>query len=67
MTLYEASRYFGSQAKLARALGIKPPSVCLWRDRIPAERQKQIEKLTGGELKADVVSDVPCVPVGSGN
>ena len=53
MTTQQAIRHFGSQAKLAKALGIKPPSVSVWGERPPMLRQFQIERLTGGKLKAD--------------
>lgn len=38
---------------IARALGIKGPSVVNWGERIPPLRQLQIERVTGGTLKAD--------------
>lgn len=45
--------HFGSQAALARALGITQPSVALWGDDVPPLRQLQIERLTAGKFKAD--------------
>lgn len=50
-----AIRYFGSQAELARALGIKRASVCGWGETVPLARQYQIERLTKGKLKAPPV------------
>ena len=44
-----------TQADIARALDIKPPSVSLWfsSGEIPLDRQYQIELATCGKLKAD--------------
>ena len=52
MTKQHAIDYYGSQAALARALGIHRAAVHAWEE-IPLGRQYQIEVLTGGELKAD--------------
>lgn len=53
VTFNEIVEYFGSQAAIARALGIKPPSVSQWaRDGVPELRQFQIERLTRGALRA---------------
>lgn len=52
MTKDDAINYFGSQAALADALGIKQPSVAEW-DSVPDLRQLQLEILTHGKLKAD--------------
>lgn len=41
-----------SQAELARALGIKPQSISDWGDTVPKLRQLQLERITGGALKA---------------
>lgn len=55
MTYAEVLATFKTQAAIARALGIQGPSVAEWaaNDRIPLLRQHQIERLTGGALKAD--------------
>lgn len=53
MTTSDALAFFTSNAKLAQALGIKPPSVCEWKEYPPALRQLQIERITKGKLKAD--------------
>lgn len=45
--------HFGSQAAVARALGIAQPSVANWPETPPPLRQLQIERLTGGKLRAD--------------
>jgi hypothetical protein len=52
MTLQQALDYFGGHSELARALGIKPPSVYGWK-AVPHLRQAQLQHLTGGKLKAD--------------
>lgn len=49
----QATKYFGSQVALARALGIGKSSVSEWGDTIPLLRQCQIEVITSGKLKAD--------------
>lgn len=43
----------GTQLALAERLGIKQPSVAGWGEFPPALRQIQIERLSGGELKAE--------------
>jgi len=53
MTRSEAIRFFGSQAALAKSLGIGRASVNNWGEQIPLGRQYQLEVLTGGALKAD--------------
>ena len=55
MTKTQAVRHFGSQAKLAAALGIRQPSVAQWGDRPPLPRQYQIQVLTHGRLRADPI------------
>jgi DNA-binding transcriptional regulator YdaS (Cro superfamily) len=56
MSKQEAILYFGTQAALARALGIHRAAVNAWGDAIPEGRQYQIEVLTAGKLKADRVA-----------
>lgn len=53
MTKTDATKHFGTQAKLAEALGMTQGSVSLWGQYPPPLRQLQIEALTGGELKAE--------------
>lgn len=53
MDMQSVIQHFGSKSKTARALGLAPASVTLWGDRVPSLRQLQIERLTGGKLKAD--------------
>lgn len=54
--IQRAADFFGGQAKLARALGVKPPTVNQWTngDRpVPAERCPQIEQLTKGSIRCE--------------
>jgi DNA-binding transcriptional regulator YdaS (Cro superfamily) len=44
--------HFGSQAKLAAAIGVSQAAISKWPDDVPELRAYQIELLTGGELKA---------------
>ncbi|MBB20218.1 MAG: Cro/Cl family transcriptional regulator [Rickettsiales bacterium] len=53
MTKTEVIEHFGSASNVARALQVTRQSVSSWPDEIPLLRQMQIEKLTGGKLKAD--------------
>lgn len=48
----DAIRFFGSSAKLARALGISRQAVSKWEDEVPESRRYQLHVLTGGALKA---------------
>jgi hypothetical protein len=52
MRTKQAIDYYGSQAALARELGIRQQSITDWGDIVPALRQLQLEKLTRGKLKA---------------
>jgi len=52
MTKDEAIRYFGTQTKLAKALGVSQSTVSEWVD-LPEGRQYQLEIATGGVLKAE--------------
>lgn len=61
MLLSEALEVFGTKTALARALGIRTPSVYGWGDEVPPLRQLQLERLTGGRLRAD--DDVRTPPV----
>ncbi|MEH6814549.1 MAG: Cro/CI family transcriptional regulator [Motiliproteus sp.] len=53
MKKLDAIKHFGSPSKLAKALDIHPASVSQWGDEIPQLRAYQLERLTGGVLKAD--------------
>lgn len=45
--------YFGTQAKVADALGIKQPSVAEWSEIIPEQSALKLHVLTDGALKYD--------------
>lgn len=47
-----AVEYFGSEAKLARFLGLTNGAVNQWGEYIPQGRAYQIELMTKGKLKA---------------
>jgi len=49
----DAIKHFGSQSKLAQALGINKQAVHQWPEIVPIGRQYQIEVITNGELKAE--------------
>jgi DNA-binding transcriptional regulator YdaS (Cro superfamily) len=56
--------HFGSARKLAEALNVKPQSVGKWRNQIPAERVREIERLTDRavtryEMRPDVFGETP--------
>lgn len=56
MTLEQAVKHFGSQAAVARAIGISPEAVSMWVKRggaIPELAQRRLEDATKGKLKAD--------------
>ena len=54
MTFEQVKKYFKSVLKAARALDVSPQAVYGWRDHgIDYPRQCQIEKVTGGKLKAE--------------
>lgn len=46
--------HFGTQQKVADALGISQRAVSGWDEVIPMGRALQIEKVTRGRLKADL-------------
>lgn len=47
-----AIHYFGSQTKLASALGISKQAIRYWKDDVPIGRAFQLEVLTNGALRA---------------
>jgi DNA-binding transcriptional regulator YdaS (Cro superfamily) len=53
MTYDQAISYFGTQVKLAAALGIAQPTVSCWGGSVPMRYQYQLEVITAGELLAD--------------
>lgn len=60
MTTDEVSKYFGSDTKASRVLGITRQSFSKWRilGFIPALHQLKIQELTKGKLKATAASAV---------
>lgn len=61
MTKDEAIKRFGTQVKLAAALGCSQGTIAGWK-AIPPWRQLQIENLTGGDLRAGPECDRYRVP-----
>ena len=55
MTLPDAREYFGSYAKIAKALKISKGAVTQWNGVIPESRQLEIHRITKGALKADAL------------
>lgn len=55
----DAVKHYGSPSALAKALGITLQAVGQWGDDVPELRQYQLEKLTGGKLKADTSETSP--------
>jgi transcriptional regulator with XRE-family HTH domain len=53
MTYEQALEHFGTQAKLAAALGIAQPTVSCWERVVPAPYQYQLEIITAGALRVD--------------
>lgn len=48
----DAVLHFGSQSKLAKALGLTKSAVSQWDEHVPALRAYQIQSLTNGNLVA---------------
>ena len=53
MKTLEVTKHYGTQAKVAAALGCDQSAVSQWGDFPPDARQLQIERLTANELKAE--------------
>ena len=53
MKTLEVTKHYGTQAKVAAALGCDQSAVSQWGDFPPDARQLQIEELTGGALKPE--------------
>jgi len=53
MTTDQAISHFGSRKKMADFFGIWPHATYRWGEFPPKLRQFEIERLTGGELKAE--------------
>lgn len=56
MSPKQALKFFGTQATIARVLGVKAPSVSEWFDLgyLPEGRQYQLELASAGALRADL-------------
>ena len=52
MLTRDAVKHFGSKAELARRLKIRQQSITTWGEDVPPLRQLQLERITGGQLKA---------------
>ncbi|MAX33695.1 MAG: Cro/Cl family transcriptional regulator [Halomonadaceae bacterium] len=53
MKTADAIQYFGGKKKdLAKALGLSPSAITQWGDSVPPLRQYELERITGGKLKA---------------
>ncbi len=53
MTYAQTITHFGTQVKLAAALGITQPTVSAWKGQIPAAYQYQLEIITDQALRVD--------------
>lgn len=53
MTKKQAIDHYKTQVLLAKALGIRQPTISQWGEFPPPLRQLQLERLTGGKLKAE--------------
>lgn len=62
MKTSDAIKHFGTQQKLASALGIFQSSVAEWGEYPPRLRQLQIAALTAGQLQAEP-GILPAAPV----
>ncbi len=47
----DAVKFYGCEARLAKALGIHRSAVLRWRKWVPLPRAVQLEKMSGGHLK----------------
>lgn len=59
MTYEEVLEHFGTQVRIAAALGITQPTVSAWGGAVPDAYQYQIEVITGGRLLADARLRLP--------
>ena len=49
----DAIKHFGTATALARALGIRLPSVSEWGELVPESRAYQLQVITAGALTVD--------------
>jgi len=56
MTIEEVYSHFGSGANVGRALGLTRQAFNIWRKRgyVPYKNQVALERLTNGQLKANM-------------
>jgi len=52
MKTEDAVKIFGTKTAIAEALGITPNAVSQWGHKVPRRREYQIEKASGGQIKA---------------
>lgn len=52
----DAVRYFGNEYRLAKALNINQSAVSRWTTYVPLIRAIQLERISGGKLRADTAS-----------
>lgn len=59
MTPNDLLEYYGTKAEIARAIGVKQPSITEWFNggEVPEDRQYQIELATNGALRASKPAD----------
>ncbi|AYO37408.1 Cro/CI family transcriptional regulator [Serratia sp. P2ACOL2] len=50
----DAIAYFKTKAALAKAAGVKKPTVYAWGELVPEGRAARLERLTDGALKYDL-------------
>lgn len=53
MKKHDAIRHYGSQQKLADALGISQPSVANWGEFVPLQHARRLAEMTQGALRFD--------------
>lgn len=53
MTKQEAVNHFGSASRVAEALNLTRAAVSQWPELVPELRQLQLERITGGKLRAE--------------
>lgn len=53
MKTSDAIEHFGTKAAIASALRLQRAAVTQWGDEVPARRAYELERITGGKLKAD--------------
>jgi DNA-binding transcriptional regulator YdaS (Cro superfamily) len=54
MKTTDAVHYFGGATALSRALGIRREAIYQWGEDVPVRRAYELERITGGRLKAPV-------------